>query len=69
MNVSAEETLPLPGTVTVIGLGGVTLTSFGAAPFQPMDRVTDELNPSTEVSTMFADCDVSGASVIVAGEG
>ena len=69
MNVSVEVVLPLEGIVTVTGFGGVTLTSSGAVPVQPADRVTVELRPSTEVSIMLADCEEPGESVIVAGEG
>ena len=69
MNVSVEVVLPLDGIDIVTGVGGVTLTSFGAVPVQPADRVTVELKPSTEVSIMLADCDEPGESEIVAGEG
>jgi hypothetical protein len=64
-----EEALPLDGIVIVTGLGEVTLTSLGATPSQPADRVTVEVRPFTDDSIMLADCDAPGESVIVAGEG
>jgi len=67
VNVSVEVMLPLEGTVTVTGVGGVTLTSFGAVPVQPADSVTVELNPSTELTMTLADCEEPGASVIEVG--
>ena len=67
--VSVEDTLPLAGTVTVTGDGGLTLTPLGAAPFQPAVRLTVEVNPSIDDSTMSADSDMPGVSDTTAGEG
>ena len=69
VRVRVEETLPLPGTVTVNGVGGLTLTPTGAAPSQPAVRVTVEPNPSVEERMIAADCDALGLSETTAGEG
>lgn len=67
MRVRAEEALPPAGMVT--GVGRLTVTPLGAAPFQPAVRLTVELKPSIDESTIVADCDSPGVSDTTAGEG
>jgi hypothetical protein len=40
----------------------------GAAPLQPAVRLTVELNPSTDESTILADCDTPSVNDATAGE-
>ena len=69
MRVRIADALPPAGTVTVTGLGGLTVTPLGAAPAQPAVRLTVEPNPSREERMIVADCEAAGVSDIVAGEG
>lgn len=62
-----DDALPTEGTVT--GLGRLTVTPSGAAPFQPAVRFTVELKPSTDASTIVADCVRPGVSDTTAGDG
>jgi len=52
-----------------MGLGRVTVTSAGAAPAQEAPKLTEELNPFTEVMVTVVDFDTSGVRLIVAGDG
>ena len=65
--VKVDEALPPAGTAT--GLGRFTETPAGAAPLHDAERLTIDAKPSMEESVIVADCDVSGARVIVAGDG
>ena len=67
MRIRVEDALPPAGTVT--GVGRVTVTPLGVAPFQPAVRLTLELYPSIEESKIVADCDVFGVRDTTAGEG
>jgi len=67
--VTVEDTVPLAGTVTMTGVGGLTVTPLGAAPFQPAVRLTVELNPSIDDSTMSADSDMPGVRDTTAEDG
>ena len=67
MSVRVEEALPLAGTVT--GLGRLTVTPLGATPVHAAVRVTVELNPFIDESTIDEDLAMSGVNVIVAGDG
>jgi len=67
VTVRVEEALPDDGTVT--GVGRVTATPSGAAPLQPAVRLTVEMNPSTEESTIVAELDMPGVRVTTVGDG
>jgi len=67
--VTVEDTVPLAGTVTVTGDSGLIATPLGAAAFQPAVRLTVELNPSMDDSTMSVACDVPGDNDTAVGEG
>ena len=67
VRVKVDEALPLAGTAT--GLGRLTETPAGATPLHDAERLTIDAKPSMEESVIVADCDVSGARVIVAGDG
>ena len=67
VRVRVEDALPPAGTVT--GLRRLTAIPSGAAPLQAAERLTVELNPSTEESTMVVDFTASGDKVITAGNG
>ena len=62
VRVRVGDTVPLAGTVT--GLGRLTVTPSGAAPAQAAARLTEELNPFTDVSMIVVDFDMSGVRVI-----
>jgi len=66
--VSVEDTLPVAGIVTMTGVGGLTVTPLGAAPFQPTEKLTVELNAPTDDSTISTDSNMPGVSDITAGE-
>jgi len=53
----------------VTGVGKLTVTPVGAAPFQPAVRLTVEPKPSTDDSVIVADCEEAGANENDAGEG
>jgi len=67
VRVNVDEALPLAGTAT--GLDRFTETPAGATPLHDAERLTVDAKPSTDESVIAADCDVSGARVIVAGDG
>jgi hypothetical protein len=66
VRVRAEDALPLAGTAT--GLGRLTVTPVGATPVHVATRLTNELNPFTDESTMVVDFETSGVKVTTAGE-
>jgi len=62
VRVRVDVTLPLVGIIA--GLGRVTVTPSGAAPFQAAARFTEELKPFTDESTIVVDLEVSDVRVI-----
>ena len=57
-----EATLPPAGTVT--GVRRFTVTPSGAAPLQAAVRLTEELKPFTDESTIVVDFEVPSERVI-----
>ena len=67
LSVSVEDAVPSGGTVT--GLGRLTVTPVGATPVQAATRLTEELNPFMDASTIVVDLETPGVKVTTAGEG
>ena len=61
VRVKVEDVLPLVGTVTE--LGRLTVIPSGAAPLQAADKLTEELKPFTDESTIVVDFEVPGERV------
>ena len=67
VKVKIEVALPPAGTFT--GLCKADVTPFGVTPDQAAERLTDELNPLSDESTMDVDRDWDGVRVTTAGLG
>jgi len=65
--VSVDDAVPPAGTVT--GLGRVKATPAGATPIQIAARLTDELNPFMDESSIVVGFETSGVNVTATGEG
>jgi hypothetical protein len=52
-----------------MGLGRLTVTSAGADPAQEAPKVTEELNPFTEVIVTVVDLATPGVRLITVGDG
>jgi hypothetical protein len=67
VRVRTEEALPPDGTLT--GLGRVMVTPVGTAPDQEAVKLTAELKPFTDETTIVVDLETPGVSVTTAGAG
>jgi len=62
VRVRVGDTLLSAGTVT--GLGRLTVTPSGAAPLQAASKLTEDVKPFTDESTIVVDFDMPGVRVI-----
>ena len=62
--VIVREGVTLLPAGTVTGLGRFTVTPSGAAPLQAASRLTGEVKPFTDESTIVVDFEVPGNRVI-----
>jgi hypothetical protein len=67
VRIRVEDAVPPAGTAT--GLGRLTVTPAGATPVHAAARLTVELNPFMDASTMVVDFETPGVRVTTAGEG